>query len=146
MFHPTAMIVVLAAVLFALPALAAEPEAEGDEFFEKEIRPILVERCLKCHSDEKHKGNLKLTSRESLLAGGETGPAAVEKNPDESLLVEAIGYAGSLKMPPDKKLPDADIARLTKWVKLGLPWPKASSTRPAEAERPNDEFVITDQQ
>ncbi len=46
------------------PARADAPAAAGDEFFEKEVRPLLVERCLKCHGGEKTRGGLKLTSRD----------------------------------------------------------------------------------
>ncbi len=42
-------------------AETAPPTSSGDQFFEKEVRPILVERCLSCHDDAMHKGGLKLT-------------------------------------------------------------------------------------
>src|SRR4051812_7649821 len=63
-----------------------------DEFFEKEIRPVLVERCQTCHGDQKPKGGLRLTSREALLKGGDSGPAISPGRPDESLLIHAIRY------------------------------------------------------
>jgi mono/diheme cytochrome c family protein len=126
---------VVLAGLALLPVLApaAEPNAADAEFFEKEVRPLLIRHCYECHGDvAKPKGGLKLTSRESVLAGGETGPAAVAGKPDESLLISAINYDG-LEMPPeDKKLSPIEIARLTRWVERGLPWPAldaASLTR-----------------
>src|ERR1700678_4047184 len=73
------------------PAGAAEPAPASPEalkFFEKEIRPLLASRCFECHGDiEKFKGGLKLTSRASILAGGETGPAAEPGKPAKSLLI-----------------------------------------------------------
>jgi len=70
-------------------ARAADPDPA---FFETHVRPVLVERCYKCHSStsEKLKGGLKLDSREAMLKGGDTGPAIVPGNPDESRLVAAI--------------------------------------------------------
>ena len=55
------------------------------------------------------------------------------------LLVEAIGYSGSIQMPPRGKLDAAEIAALTDWVKLGAPWPESRRVRSAE-----DESVSTD--
>src|SRR6266481_2093708 len=73
-------------------ARAAEPLAGEVEFFEKEVRPLLVEKCQKCHGDKKPKRGLGLTSRTRLLQGGDSGPAVVAGKPDESLLVRAIRY------------------------------------------------------
>ena len=49
------------------PARSA-PSA-GDEFFEKEVRPLLVEHCLKCHGAARTRGGLRLTSRARALEG-----------------------------------------------------------------------------
>src|SRR2546426_4365294 len=70
---------------------AAAPTPEQLEFFEKKIRPVLVESCYKCHSQgEKVKGGLLVDARDGLLKGGDTGPAIVPNNPDASLLIKAI--------------------------------------------------------
>ncbi|HLJ09774.1 MAG TPA: DUF1549 domain-containing protein, partial [Planctomycetaceae bacterium] len=104
--------------------LAAEPSQGDVEFFENEVRPVLVQSCQKCHGDRKQEGGLRLDSREGLLKGGDSGPAVEAGKPDESLLVEAIGYAGDIKMPPKGKLAGQQIAALTSWVKRGAPWPR----------------------
>ncbi len=105
-------------------SVAGEPAAEDADFFERDIRPLLVLRCYKCHGDiAEPKGRLALTSRESVLRGGESGPAAVPGKPAESRLIAAINY-DELEMPPDgNRLSAAEIARLTRWVERGLPWP-----------------------
>ena len=78
---------------------------EASEFFESRIRPILVERCIGCHGPKKQSSGLRLDSREAVLKGGDSGPAVVPGNLEESLLVAAIGYTDEvLKMPPSKKL------------------------------------------
>ena len=119
-----AMLVALAATR----ALAAEPTAEDAEFFEKDVRPLLIARCYKCHGDVlEPKGGLSLTSRAAVLKGGQTGPAAVAGKPQESLLIEAIHYDG-LEMPPEgDRLSAVEIARLERWVERGLPWPKSDA-------------------
>ncbi len=120
-------------VLISAPVLAAEPSAEDLEFFEKEIRPILVQSCQKCHGDRKQEGGLRLDSQAALLKGGDSGPALVAGKPDESLLIEAVGYAGDIRMPPKAKLPDEHIAALNSWVKRGAPWPQdKAGSKPGE--------------
>ncbi|AMV37273.1 PSD1 and planctomycete cytochrome C domain-containing protein [Planctomyces sp. SH-PL62] len=113
-------------------ALTASP-ARGDDVFETEIRPLLVERCQSCHGPEKQKGSLRLDARAALIEGGDTGPAVVPGDPGESLLIEAVRQTGDLKMPPKGKLPPEAIAALERWIAAGAPWPEAGS--PAVATR-----------
>ena len=116
--------VVLCVVLS--PCLQAQSSAEesAHEFFEKEVRPILVARCFECHSggDKEPRGGLRLDSRDSILKGGDTGPAVALENPASSLLISTINYGDLYQMPPKSKLPANEIAVLTKWVEGGIPW------------------------
>src|SRR5205085_7271600 len=95
------------------------------EFFEKKVRPGLVQHCYQCHSAEakKLKGGLHLDTRDGVRKGGETGPAIVPGKPADSLLIQALRY-GELKMPPKGKLPDAIIADFEKWIAMGAPDPR----------------------
>jgi hypothetical protein len=120
---------------------AKEPR-DADEFFEKDVRPILVEKCQKCHGDAKPKGHLKLTARGDAIAGGDNGPAIVAGKPDESLLIKAVRYHDDLRMPPTGKLSVRQIENLEKWVKLGAPWP-GSKSAPGTIEK---QFTVTDRQ
>jgi hypothetical protein len=140
-----ASIVLLALVLAAgTPIQATEPAKETTEFFEKEIRPLLVEHCQKCHGAEpKLKGGLNLSTRSLMLKGGDSGPAVVPGKPDVSLFIKAIRYTDDdLKMPPKGRLPDGAIAKLVRWVEAGAPWPDAA-TRPISAA--GTKFVVTDE-
>ncbi|MGQ0635952.1 MAG: PSD1 and planctomycete cytochrome C domain-containing protein [Planctomycetaceae bacterium] len=110
-----------------LLAVPPETDADGVKFFEKQIRPILVEHCYRCHSQqaEKLKGELLLDTREGLRKGGSSGPAIVAGDPDASLLVTAIRHTDNeLKMPPNKKLSAGQIADLEAWVRKGAPQPQ----------------------
>ena len=101
----------------APPAGDAQRRA-GEQFFETKVRPILAEHCFKCHGPERHKANLRLDSLHAMLAGGDSGPALIAGDAEHSLLVQAISYSDDyVQMPPSKKLPDALIADLTRWVK-----------------------------
>ncbi len=112
--------------LVTVGARADEPSAADADFFEHEVRPLLIQHCYKCHGDVKEpKGGLTLTSREAVLKGGESGPAAIAGKPQDSPMIAAINYDG-LEMPPEgNRLSAVEIARLTRWVQRGLPWPKA---------------------
>ncbi len=102
-------------------AFSAPPDATA--LFEKNVRPVLVEKCLACHGPQKQAGGLRLDSRKALLAGGDRGAAVVPGKPDESLLVRAIRHGEELKMPEKNKLPEAEIVAIADWVKQGAPWP-----------------------
>lgn len=115
-----------ALVLLAAPHLAFAALPDGNTFFEKKVRPVLVEKCISCHGPKKQAGELRLDSRAAMLAGGDRGPALVAGKPDESLIVRAVRHNEELKMPQKTKLPEAEIAAIVEWVKLGAPWPDGS--------------------
>lgn len=117
--------------LFFSLTFAVAPAVMADEalraamtFFEKEVRPILVKRCHDCHGDAKQKGGLRVDHIDFLKAGGKTGPALIPGKPDGSAMIEAVRYGNAdFQMPPKSKLPDAEIAVLEKWIRIGAPWP-----------------------
>jgi hypothetical protein len=104
--HAIAELLFLAGVAAALRCSAAiQPDQAA--FFEKSIRPVLVEKCYKCHSAEaeKIKGGLLLDTREGIRQGGDTGHAVVPGDPNESLLLEALHWTNKdLRMPPEKEV------------------------------------------
>ena len=101
---------------------------EQIEFFEKQVRPLFVEHCHKCHGPTKQKGTLRLDSREAILKGGDSGAAIFPGKPNESELIKALRYdPDGYQMPPDGKLPPETVAVFVKWVEMGAPWP-ASAT------------------
>ena len=116
------------------PAMAAAPTPQQVEFFETKVRPLFVESCLDCHTDDE-KGGLRLDSRAAILKGGESGPAIVLGDPDASLLMKAVNHVqGVSKMPrTGPKLQPPQIAALSEWIKMGAPWPT-----PAPGQRTTD--------
>jgi mono/diheme cytochrome c family protein len=121
----------------SLRASAADPTPDQLQFFETKIRPVLVENCYKCHSHnaEKLKGNLSVEFRDSLLKGGETGPAIIPGDPEHSLLIKAVRYTDSdMQMPPKEQLSETQIADLVTWVKMGAPDPRVAGGTMASAD------------
>lgn len=129
---------------FGLGETACADERDKVEFFEKRIRPVLIQSCYECHSAQTAEpmGGLRLDSRAGLLAGGESGPAVAPGKPAESLLIDAIRYE-SLEMPPKNRLPDEVIADFVTWIEQGAidprdeadpaatgdPWPEILAAR-----------------
>src|SRR6266853_614377 len=100
------------------------------DFFEKKIRPVLVESCYECHSADakKIKGGLLLDTRNGIAKGGDSGPAIVPGNPKKSLLLLTVQHADpdpDMVMPPQKdQLPDQVLADFEEWIKMGAPDPR----------------------
>jgi cytochrome c553 len=107
-----------------VPVLANEQQAL--EFFEKKIRPLLVQNCFSCHSAETNsQAGLRVDDLQGLIVGGNSGPAIVPGKPEESLVIKAVRHTDDdLKMPPRNKISEQEIADLTAWIQAGAPWTK----------------------
>lgn len=96
--------------------------ASAIEHFETEIRPVLVQHCLQCHGATKQEGGLRLDSRNAILEGGDSGPAANVGRAELSLLIEAMRYE-SFEMPPAHPLPEKVVLEFERWLDNGMAWP-----------------------
>ncbi len=121
------------ALVLSFPLFAQSPVQvtfEQADFFEKRIRPVLIQNCQMCHNAKAKTASLDLTTGAGILAGGQSGPVVDRANPDQSRILRAIRYDESLKMPPMGKLKPEQIRDLTDWVKLGAPWPGTEANQP----------------
>ena len=124
------------------PANQAQETEASVAYFEKHIRPLMVQHCYQCHSakSKEPEGKLLLDSRSGWLAGGETGPSVVPGEVDSSLLIRAVRYADpDLQMPPIKPLSTDDVAKFENWVRMGAPGPGHSEV--IVADNPSDPIV-----
>ena len=97
------------------------PETPREHFLTK-VQPVLEKKCLGCHSSSPQ-GGLRLDSRQAVLKGGKSGPAAVAGDPENSLLLEALRYRHeTFKMPPGAALPAKTVAHFEQWIEDGLVW------------------------
>jgi hypothetical protein len=115
------------------------PTTAGITFFESKVRPILAERCYRCHGPDSGKGKagLRVDSPDALMRGGDSGPAIVRGEPDKSLLILAVRHDGAVSMPPKSKLAQPEIDALAAWIKIGAPWPDYAGG-PAPVPNPGD--------
>ncbi|MCY3004990.1 MAG: DUF1553 domain-containing protein [Planctomycetota bacterium] len=123
-------------VLLSLTGLSQDlpPEAEQTaklDFFEKKIRPVLIEHCYECHSSAAKtlQGGLSLETAAGLAQGGDSGPALVPGKSDQSLILQALRYE-STQMPPRGKLSDQVIADFVEWVSSGAADPRLGESAP----------------
>jgi hypothetical protein len=113
-------------------------QTESTKFFEESIRPLLVQHCIACHGPDKSESSLRLDQPDRFAQGGESGPLIDRDQPQSSLLLQAVRHEG-LEMPPNKKLPDEQIASLETWVRSGATWPEYVK----ELSQPSDQSQIT---
>lgn len=127
----TAALVCLAV---SIPALAADSLSQ-------EAYRILKKNCFACHGEGVKMSKLDLRTRESILAGGERGPAVEPTNPRLSLLYQFVTHAQKPAMPPGQKLPDADIEILRRWIVAGAPL-EGVQTEQAEASKSSNSEAL----
>ncbi len=128
----TAALLLLTCVAEYLPA--DEPTIdvpEQVEFFENRIRPVLVEHCYSCHSQEAEtvQGGLYLDSKMGWQQGGDSGPAILPGQADASLLIQAMAYE-EMEMPPKGRLGDDVLNDFKKWINDGAVDPRHERTVP----------------
>lgn len=119
-----------------IPALDdKQVQADRLAYFESNIRPLLISRCIECHGETTQEGSLRLDSRHGWELGGESGQAIVPGAANDSLVIQAVRYTNKdLQMPPDEQLPADEVAMLTKWVEQGAIDPRlkvGSAVQPA---------------
>ena len=130
---------------------AAEKALTADEsaFFEKKIRPILVDKCYSCHTAETPKGakgGLVLDTKAGMLKGGESGPAVIAKDAKKSLIILAMKGSELNQMPPKEKLSADAIADFEKWIAMGAPDPRTgkagSTSKPIDINKGKEHWAF----
>ena len=128
-------------LLAALLASCSQLVAAGAVSFEKDVRPILKAHCFHCHGEEEELGGgLDLRLKRLMLTGGESGPAIVAGQPDDSLLVD---YLTSGLMPPEDvavRPTEDEITTIVNWIASGA---AVEGPEPATIDRG---FYITNQE
>ena len=111
-------------IFFPLLSQAAPSETDL-RFFENNVRPLLISRCISCHGADKSEAGLRLDSREAIFAGSDKGPIIVKgSTPEQSRLIQTV--TGELSAPAPCRLKSGEAANLAHWIATGLSWPKDS--------------------
>ncbi|MFO0942273.1 MAG: PSD1 and planctomycete cytochrome C domain-containing protein [Pirellulales bacterium] len=111
-------------ICFALPSAQAQQDAEQEKLFENHVRPVLVDRCIKCHGPAKSESGLRLDKLQFILKGGDSGAAIKTGDSAASLLLQAMDWNHDTKMPPDKQLDSVTIDAIKRWIDSGAYWPE----------------------
>jgi ankyrin repeat protein len=120
------------------PPVAAQRRTEPLDFA-RDIKPILERSCATCHSGDKPEGGFKMTRREDLLRGGESGDSAVlpGRSGQSPLFTRISGLNPDLSMPPLKNrdkfpaLSADELQTFRAWIDEGVPWPAGVAIKPA---------------
>jgi mono/diheme cytochrome c family protein len=103
---------------------ALPPPASGPVVFARDIKPIFDRSCIKCHGRGRSKGGFQLDTRETLLKGGDSGPAVLKGKSDNSLLIELVAGVNPENIMPRKgsRLSAEQVGLLRAWIEQGLSW------------------------
>ncbi|QDU61739.1 Planctomycete cytochrome C [Planctomycetes bacterium Pan216] len=129
---PSHRVLLAALCVLSLARLVAAAAPEGRiEFFERKIRPVLLQYCAECHSAKEGEtnGGLSIDTRSGMRTGGDSGPAVVPKDKEASLILAAIRHE-TFEMPPDQKLPEKVIADFERWIEMGADDPRDGKAPP----------------
>lgn len=113
-------------VALAAGFLGSAPVRAQEIDFDRDIAPILDERCWYCHNEDESESGLRLDHRVGMLRGGDSGlPSVVPGDPAKSYLIDAVSHLDpNVEMPPDEdKIPDEEIELLKRWITEGAVWP-----------------------
>ena len=115
---------------------AARSDNSKLEFFEKHVRPLLIEKCYECHSHESGEsdGDLFLDSAAAMRKGGSRGAVLVAGKPNQSLLMRVVNYRDrNLQMPPSGKLSESEIELLREWIESGATDPRTQKLKKTDS-------------
>ncbi|MDR3406532.1 MAG: DUF1553 domain-containing protein [Chthoniobacter sp.] len=122
-------------ITLGLLALLVRPVSGAEPTVTPEAMRLLKSNCFSCHNDQKKKGGLVMTSRETLLKGGDNGPALDLNAPEKSALLDALAADADPHMPPKKQLSAPQIDLLKRWVHDGAKWDAAALVRQPSTPR-----------
>lgn len=112
----------------------------ADDYFTKQIAPLLESHCTKCHNTERKEGEFDMTTRAALLHGGESAPGAVPGKPQTSSIIRSVS-GKEPEMPEEGRPLNADeVALLRRWVNDGLPWPDGVKLKVPVEKRSDTHF------
>jgi hypothetical protein len=118
-----------------LLSVLSVPSVLFSQDFDREIRPLLQERCVECHGPEKQKADLRLDAKPHAFKGGESGPAIVPAKSSASPLFQRITASGDERMPPKGEPLTADqISKIKAWIDSGAVWPENAEDKAASVD------------
>ena len=105
--------------------------------FDREIRPLLQERCIECHGEKKQKGELRLDAKVHAFKGGHDGPAILAGKADASSLLQRLTSTDEdEKMPPKgDPLTPPQISLIREWINAGAKWPENAADKAALTDK-----------
>ena len=120
--YRSVMVALVATVSFCFPGIAVADEPDQVISFNRDVRPLLAEKCFGCHQPAREQGGYVMTQFDRLVGSGESNEAAiVPSNPGASRLLELITPVdGEAEMPPNAApFIEAELAIIRTWIEQG---------------------------
>src|SRR5262245_58634444 len=109
--------------------------------YDQHVLPVLKDKCVGCHNQDKKRGGLVLSNYTRLMEGGSSGAAVKPGDPDNSLLYKVVAHAQEPYMPPSSaKLPQASLDLISKWIAGGAP--ENAGSKVVVASAPKVDFTL----
>src|SRR3954471_8435742 len=123
----------LAAAATLLAASTSFAQTPGIDF-DRDVKPLLRDKCVGCHGPSQQNGGLRLDRRQAALLGGGNGVAILPGNAARSPLMWRISGPSVFgpQMPPTGPLRPEEIATLTRWIDGGASWPEIAASGAAD--------------
>ncbi|SFI79861.1 PSD1 and planctomycete cytochrome C domain-containing protein [Planctomicrobium piriforme] len=122
-----ALLVLVAGVLASV--VGSAQAGEHEDYFENNVRPLLVKRCQECHGAKKAESEIRMDIKSAVMVGGAAGPLVEPGKVDSSRLWQVIQYSDQdIQMPPAGKMPPEELAILKHWIEQGAAWPDDGKT------------------
>ena len=147
--NPIQGTIIVALLVIVSASQRCSASDDTPDFFEKHIRPMLLDRCIECHGPTKQENGIRLDRREDVL-NGRTGDSLLINvaSPGESRLLKVLQYEeGDTQMPPSGKLDKSQLDYVHEWIAQGAVWPESTdlegeAKRRAERWREHWAFVL----
>jgi WD40 repeat protein len=124
------------------PLRAADPTKKGAKItYDEHVLPILKDKCVGCHNQDKKRAGLVLNNYTKVMEGGSSGVAVKVGDPDNSLLYKVINHASEPFMPPKSpKLAKDSLDVIHKWIVGGAP--ENAGSKVIIPDRPKVDFTL----
>lgn len=136
------LILALPLVLISSSLVSAQAKKPARVTYDEHVLPILKDKCVNCHNQDKKKGGLILANFTALMQGGSSGVAVKAGDPDGSLLYKVMAHTSEPFMPPSSpKLPDATLKVIKDWIAGGAP--ENACSKVTVPDKPNVDFTLS---
>jgi hypothetical protein len=142
MKHTFSLLSSLCSLCLCGELIAADAKKPTLVTYDEHVLPLLREKCVGCHNQDKKKAGLILNNYTKLMEGGSSGAAVKPGDAEGSLLLRVVAHKQDPFMPPSAPmLPQASLDLLEKWIAGGAL--ENAGSKATIAAKPKADFTLT---